>query len=271
MLRIACSTSTSAQRRLIPAIALVLAASVPVLAQNPPPPRTSTADDYSTVDVNLFAGYQHFLVDNRDAARVNSFSGGAIGGFRLTEDFSKYVGLEESFSFAGNNLAVIPFGGTIAANANSHNFTVAVNPMFYFTPRDSKIRPFVTAGPGYTWYDPTPTLDTSVTPIAIPPADPLQHRRGVALIYGAGVKYNMTRNVGLRFDFRALMTQGWEFGLPETPAGTGTFYIPNHSTENALSLTGGVFFRFGHHSDEVLPPPHPAPKPVAHVRVGGVS
>src|ERR1700679_593906 len=141
-------------------LALALASAVPALAQSTPAPQGSSADSYSTFNVDLFLGYQHFLIPNRDAARVNSFDDSIVGGFRLTEDFSKYVGLEQSLTIGANSLAVIPFGLTQAAPANVHNYTVALNPVFNFTPRESKWRPFVTVGPGFTWYEPAAYLDT---------------------------------------------------------------------------------------------------------------
>jgi outer membrane protein OmpA-like peptidoglycan-associated protein len=253
----------------------MLAAAVPALAQNAAAPQGPPPDAYTIYEVNLFLGYQHFLIDNRDAPRDNSFNGGITGGFRITEDFWNYVGFEQSLSIAGNNLAVIPFGLTQSVTANSHNYVVALNPVFYFTPRQSKFRPFVTVGPGYTFYNTAPYLDTAAVAGAIAPADPLIHQRGLGLIYGGGIKYNMTRNVGLRFDVRGLRTQGWEFGLPVAPNGTGSIYIPNHSGENAVAFTGGITFRFGTRSDYVAPIPQPKPpeppKPVANIRIGGVA
>jgi outer membrane protein OmpA-like peptidoglycan-associated protein/opacity protein-like surface antigen len=253
----------------------MLAAASPALPQNAPAPQAPSTDSYSTFNVDLFLGYQHFLIDNRDAARVNSFNDGIVGGFRFTEDVWRYVGIEQSLSIGSNTLAVIPFGLSQAATANTHNYTVALNPVFNFTPRESKLRPFVTVGPGFTWYEPAKYLDTSAVPGSIPPSGQLLGHSGVALIYGGGIKYNFSRNVGLRFDVRGLRTQGREFGLPEAPFGAGTVYIPNHSSENAVAVTGGVTFRFGHRGDYVPPQPQPkppeAPKPVANVQIGGVA
>src|SRR5580700_1294826 len=110
MMHRSCSPSTSAptrKRGVIPAIALVLATTVPAFAQNAPAPAGPLPDSYSPYELNLFMGYQHFFLDNRDAARDQSFNGGITGGFRITEDFWKYAGIEESLSIAGNNLAVI--------------------------------------------------------------------------------------------------------------------------------------------------------------------
>ena len=80
MLPTSSSTSTPTRKRgLLPAIALLLAASVPALAQNALPSQGSSAESYSTFNVDLFLGYQHFLVPDRDAARVNSFNDSIVG------------------------------------------------------------------------------------------------------------------------------------------------------------------------------------------------
>jgi len=260
------------RKRNLAVIAMVaLAAALPAAAQTKTP-SPSSPDDYSIYELEIFGGYQHFLIPNRDSVRVSKLDGGGTTGFRVTEDFWKYIGIEESLTVGFNNLSVYPFGIPQQVTAGERNYTLVFNPMIYFTPRQSKVRPFITVGPGVTWYKTDQNFDTSNVPAAVQQV-PLTSESSAALIYGAGVKYNAWKWVGLRADFRFLRTYGREFGEPEVPTGPGTIYIPAHNSENAWAATGGVYFRFGHRSGYVAPPPPPppAPKPTANIRITGVT
>jgi outer membrane protein OmpA-like peptidoglycan-associated protein/opacity protein-like surface antigen len=261
------------KRNAVAIAALALATAIPTLAQSPPKSSQDSSDQYSIYEVNIFGGYQHFLVDQRDAARVSQINAGGTVGFRLTEDWWKYFGVEESLSVGFNSLSATPLGLTTKVTSGNDNYTLVFNPMIYFTPRTAKIRPFVTAGPGVTWYKVTSQFDTSNAPTAVQQY-PLTSESSASLIYGGGVKINAWRWVGMRFDYRFLRTYGKEFGEPEVPTGTNTIYIPGHPSENAWALTGGIYFRLGHRGGYVPPPPPPPPpppKPVANISIGSVT
>jgi outer membrane protein OmpA-like peptidoglycan-associated protein len=126
-----------------------------------------------------------------------------------------------------------------------------------------------------TWYE-TAQPDLSNMPTAMPPVRPLQNKFGPALVYGAGVKFNLSRHLGVRFDFTAMRTQGRAFGLPGVPYGPGSIYIVPHSSENAYGGTAGVVFRFGHQGQAAPPPPAPPPPPPppppsANITISGVT
>ena len=261
--------SSSHGKRLAVAVTLLLATATSALAQK----TGYTPDEYPIYSVDLFAGWQHFLVDNRDSARTFRIDSGFAFGFRVTEDFWRYVGIEESFMPAFNNLIFYPVGLTGSVSANQRDYTLSISPVIYFTPREAKVRPFVTVGPGYTWYRPATSWATTVTGF-VPPVYPLTDQTGPSLIYGGGVKYNASRRVGLRADFRMLRTGGHEFGVPQFSTGTGSIYVMSHNSENAWSATGGVTFRFGFRGGAAPPPPPPPPPPpapVAHISITGVS
>ncbi|MGC9972695.1 MAG: hypothetical protein ABSE56_19100 [Bryobacteraceae bacterium] len=265
-------------------ITAAIAAAVPALPQTTPSAKSaSLPGEYSTIDVSPFIGYQWFQIYGNQF-RFLKFEPGTVIGFRVTEDHWRYVSVEESFTAGFNDLRLLPYGLTQYVGTFARNYTLAINPVLHFTPRDSKLRPFLTAGMGITWYVPSKGVNTSAVPGAIPPISDLKIRYGPSVNYGGGLKYNATRYIGLRFDLRCLMTQGRHFGLPDFPrGGTGAIFSPRHGTENALALTGGIIFRFGHRGAEVptppataVPPTAPekppqAPKPVADIRISGVS
>ena len=264
------------------AAAAALAAAVPAFPQSTPSAKSaSRPGEYSIFEVNPFAGYQWFQIyADKDSSRVSELEPRPVVGLRVTEDLWKYVGLEQSFTVGFNDLRLRPFGPQMKVDTDARNYTLAINPVLHFRPRQSKVRPFVTAGPGITWYVPDGRPKIGALTGVVPPVSDLQTKYGPALVYGGGVKINATRNFGLRFDVRGLWTQGRYFGLPTYPSVPGALYSPHHGTENALAVTGGFVFRFGHRTEEVLPPPAPAaaapapppaPKPVADIRISGIS
>src|SRR6185436_2177111 len=135
-----------------------------------------------------------------------------------------------------------------------------------------------TLGPVITKYDP----DQSTLKELVP-GDPgfgtkLQAKWGAGLMVGAGVKFQATRRIGLRFDVRGLWTERPHFNLPWTP-GPSSFFIPQGGSELPVQLTAGIIFRFGLRG-QTAPPlptavvkpqpepvkePPPAPKPIPEV------
>jgi outer membrane protein OmpA-like peptidoglycan-associated protein len=261
-------------------ITVAIASAVPALPQTTPSAKSaSLPGEYSIFEVSPFIGYQWFQV-YKHSFRVLKFDSGPVAGVRVTEDLWKYVGLEQSFTAGFNDLRLLPYGLGQYVGTFARNYTLALNPVLHFTPRQEKLRPFVTAGLGITWYVPSKGVNTSAVPGAVAPISDLKIRYGPSVNYGGGIKYNATRYIGLRVEVRGLWTQGRYFALPDYPRGPGAIYSPKHGTENALAVMGGITFRFGHRSDEVFPAPAvaavppptppPAPQPV-DIRIAGVS
>lgn len=238
-----------------------------------PAASTVVPGEYAKYEIGLFGGYQWFQMWNGDDDdRVSKLESGPIVGFRATQDLWNYFGLEESLSAGFNDLLLLPFGLNQYTKTSAMNYTLAVNPIVYFTRRQAKVRPFVTAGPGVTWYVPDDQPD--LIPGAVAPVFDLKTRYGPSLNFGAGLKVNASRRVGLRIDIRDMWTRGPHFGLPTYPTGPGALYSPDLGSQHALQLTGGITFRFGHATDEppAPPPPPPAPpKPAANVQVGAIT
>lgn len=229
---------------LLAGLAIVLAAPVP--AQDTKPrmgPGDALPDKY---ELNAFGGGSFFNSVDKGLG-TQHVSGGAFG-FRVTENFWKYVGLEQGFTFSVNNLKFqSPHAvgqPTYAFGSRLYNWNL--NPLFYFTERGSKIRPFLTVGASALNFNAT---DNAVAQGRLP-----QNARFGAqntgdtllpgLNYGGGVKFHLTDRFGLRIDARGLMSKNPTYKLTDSPA-FGGVYIPNEGLLHGLQTTAGLTWYFG--------------------------
>ena len=242
--------------------------------------RAQDRREYSTWDFTLFGGAQFFDVLRDHPA--HTFADGPIFGVRFNQDFSRYVGLEESLGYGSNNLMLRPFPPSSVGwvGAGVRNYQIAIGPVFHFTPRESRVRPFVTVGAGATWYVPTSEANNQFRSPAYLRygVQDIDMRYGPSGIWGGGVKINASRRVGFRFDVRGMLTQTPHFNLPSDASGPGTLYIPRHGTEHVLQAMAGITFRFGLRSDQPpapppapTPPPPPPPPPKPEIQLGAIT
>jgi opacity protein-like surface antigen/outer membrane protein OmpA-like peptidoglycan-associated protein len=200
---------------------------------------------YSTIDLTPFGGWQWFQVYAGETQRTHKLQDKYIFGGRVDEDFSNYIGLEQAFTWGpANNLLLRPFGQTNYLYFKAHNYQAALSPMVYFNRRTSKVRPYVTAGIGYTWFEPGQTNNEVTTSVGTF-TQPMKGTNYVAHVYGLGLKVNATPRVGFRVDLRGMYTKQANFGLPGTPPGVGYLFVDDPGGESALQLSGGIMFRLG--------------------------
>ena len=216
---------------------------------------------YSTVDAGIFGGGQFFQLYQGQHSRPINYDEGGVFGVVLTQDPWQHFGIEESFSFGRSNLRATVLSDPRVTDYGmaGRNYNLAVTGLFYFTPRESKWRPFLTIGPGVTFY----RVDQD---FAQPPGGPAEHldmKYGPALVYGGGLKYNGWRRVGLRADVRDTYTRSPHYGLPSFSSIPGAVYLPQGGTEHALTATLGLTLHLRIHDAAVAaPPPPPTPAPV---------
>src|SRR5581483_5784732 len=248
------------ERRILASVALAVALAPSAVSQTSQP-AASKSTEYSTLDLTLFGGGQWFQLYQSTRVRQHKFAASGIWGIRFTQDFSRYIGIEESFYNGFNNLLVRPFRDPAIdwLGIGVRNYTFAITPVFHLAPRESKFRPFLAVGPGVTFFN--PTNDTAKSPNG--PAAKLDMKYGPSLVYGVGLKINASRRIGFRIDARDTFTRTPHFGLTDSPnpAVPGLLYITKGGTEHALSATIGVTFRFGLRSEAPPAPPAPPPPP----------
>jgi outer membrane protein W len=259
----------SSFRKPLAAAAVLLTVCSAASAQN-----SSASDPSPRYEIGAFGGAQFWSVWRNNKPATDSLVNGGVGGVRFTWDFARYFGLEAAWSiYAVNNLRLgttQPYPvSTIAYGAR--NASVAAGPVFYFMPRDSKVRVFVTAGPAYMTFWPTKDAkgQAQSPPYAAYGAPFIGGKDGAALMYGAGVKFNFSEHFGMRVDIRDFWTKNPDFNLPSFSSAPGQVLIPTKQTINGLQTTLGIEYRFG--GKVVAPPPPPPPPPPPTLKDASVS
>ena len=246
-----------------PVLALAVAGCLsiprPARAQN----ATSHSDDYfNFIELNGYGGWRDF--EEIEHGLGTKLQSGAVLGGRVTENFWNYVGIEESYGAYSWSflkfLSTTP-NGQILPKFPVRIFNPQANGVVYFTPRNRRIRPFITAGLGAGYYK----LHRNATGAAemLPPSAGFENFNsvwGFLANYGAGLKYQSAPWFGVRVDVRGYAGQQPRFNLPGASVNGGVF-IPSGYPLNGLELTGGITFYLGHRGEKVAPAPAPTPAP----------
>jgi opacity protein-like surface antigen/outer membrane protein OmpA-like peptidoglycan-associated protein len=212
-----------------------------------------------TVELDPFGGISIFGPVNRglDTKHLDGVTFGGRVGVNVTD----YVGLEVMYQQSTNN---VRFLTPVAPGLPTYDFSnrigyLAFNPVFHFTPRGSRIRPYVTVGVGAAQFTPT---DGAKNYARLPTTDAvyrsanLNDNLQVALNYGGGIKIHLTDHFGLRFDGRGFLSRNPTYNLPDAP--TGGIYVPRNDRLNGVQLTAGAIFYLG---KKVVPQPRQEPLP----------
>lgn len=239
-------------------IALLLA-SMTLPAQTTKPKSTSGGDLF---EINLFGGGAFFKRQQQFPHQDQS-NGGVVG-FRVTHNFWNHVSLEGTGMVQGVANTIYRIPGT------DQNYTFGtrqrqfmVNPVFHFTGREARVRPFVTFGFGMDYFGVTDAARSQVGNGVNTPFQQiirLESQWRLAGNYGTGVKAKITDRIGLRFDVRGFLTSHPDFNVP----GAGPVNAIRHTKETPLAsvqTTGGVTFYLGEINNG----------PVCEFRVGSIE
>jgi hypothetical protein len=249
-------------------------------AQTTPKPKSpATQGDVSDalpdlIELDAFGGVSLWGEVNRGLGE--EFVDGGTAGGRVAANFSRWVGLEFSYNFSGNNVRLpTPIApGLPTYNFHQQSHEVSLDPVFNLRPRGSRVQPYVTAGFGYFNFIPTKqALDFATNPVNVAIYQSGNLRRSdlqVAFNYGGGVKFHVSQYFGLRFDVRGvILPKNPTFGLPNASA-TG-IYIPGKNVFDGLQATLGLVFYFGRHVVPFVPPPPPSLGPLNPGEITGAG
>jgi hypothetical protein len=211
------------------------------------------------VELDAFGGVSIFGQVNR-GLDTKQVTGGAWGG-RVGANVSNYVGLELMFEYMVNNEHFLTpiSAGLPTYSFGNRNYLLALNPVFHFTPKGSRVRPYVTVGVGAAQFTPTDAAKR----IARDPAvytvygsQNLNDNLQVALNYGGGIKFHVSDHLGFRLDARGWLSRNPTYNLPNYPV-VG-LYIPRNDKLNGIQITAGVTYYLG---KKFVPQPRQEPLP----------
>jgi flagellar motor protein MotB len=256
--------------RMCAALGLAVAlCSIAPAQETPKPPAGDELPD--KVELNGFGGGSFFRQVDRGLG-TKLVNGGAAG-FRVTENFWKYFGLEQGFTYSVNNVRFLnPNKPGLPNFEFGHRiYQYSFSPVYYFSPRGSKIRPFLAAGFSALNFAPIDSgrgYATNPNNSAFN-AGNLGGMVKPALNYGGGIKIHLTDHFGLRFDIRGLTSGAPTWRLPQTAAAAnGGVYVPRDGELNGVQTTAGLTYYFG--SKYVPPPPVQAPQPLGALNAGSI-
>jgi outer membrane protein OmpA-like peptidoglycan-associated protein len=178
------------------------------------PPKTPEQSIPHEFELNFFGGGSYFRGMD-DSRRTKLVKGGVLGS-QFTVNPWNYVGIETGFNIYGvNNVRFLtPSGGE--KSFGSRVFSMYVNPVFHFTNRLARVRPYVSAGFGANVFYPTREAKREIN--SLPAADVptfagLDTSTKGALNAALGVKWRMndSGSIGMRFDLRGIMSDNPQF------------------------------------------------------------
>ena len=211
-------------------------------------------------ELYLFGGGSFYKALD-DPSRLELVEGGIWGG-SLTSNWGKF-GLEISAASLVNNLRIVPANSSATTSLGARAFQASLDPVFHFTARNSRIRPYVSGGLGWTRFTTTTDARQSIADNPNPALRALSFDVNDELTfnYGGGIKFrlNNSGSFGLRVDMRGTISDQPTYGLPEGPS---TGFTVATGTAYGFQPTAGLNFWFGKGAPPPPPPPTaPAPPP----------
>jgi len=128
-----------------------------------------------------------------------SKSGGLLVGYSY--QFSRWFGAEGNYGYTRNTQNFITLGGPSSLQADFHEVTGAL--VAHIPVNVRGVRPYVLGGGGALVFDPTEKF-------VVTGAE--RQTRG-AFVYGGGANFDITKNFGVRAEYRGLVYKVPDFGL----------------------------------------------------------
>lgn len=155
------------------------------------------------------------------------FVNGGIFGVRLRENLSEHFGLEQSFTFLGNNNAQFP-GALLGTRIRQFYF----NGNLIGYDNESRVRPYFSGGVGVGLFQPTDDAKISSEAIGFTAANSNQFQFN----FGGGLKIKLADHFGLDFSIRDFVGHSPSLGYP---GASDERWLHN------MQLQGGFMLYFG--------------------------
>ena len=157
----------------------------------------------TTWEVGAAGGYGWYhnpMISNPPVSGLAGFPARPVVGVVIGENPYRYLGGEVRwlFHFGGPQLQ----SNGITESARGYTNTITYDFLFHMTRRESKVRPYVSAGVGLNVYTGS-FLDIDQPLAGLALLRPITEVEP-AVSFGAGLKYRLPKRVQLRLDFRTL-------------------------------------------------------------------
>jgi opacity protein-like surface antigen len=148
-----------------------------------------------------FQGTALFTKDaNGDSiSRSATQSGGLLVGYSY--QFNNWAGVEGNYGYTRNTQNYFGSFGQSSIKANTHEFTGSF--VLHIPVHAANIRPYALAGAGALVFDPR-NMDT---------ASGIDRQTKGTFVYGGGFDFTVTRNFGVRAEYRGLVYKTPDFTL----------------------------------------------------------
>jgi opacity protein-like surface antigen/outer membrane protein OmpA-like peptidoglycan-associated protein len=151
-----------------------------------------------------------------------SFVNGGVLGVRVRENLAEHFGLEQSFTFLGNNNVQFP-GALVGTRLRQLYF----NGNLIGYDNESRVRPYFSGGVGVSMFNPEDVPVVSLVQ--------LDNSNEFAYNFGGGLKFKLTDHFGLDFSLRDF--------LHKTPTFDNSY--SERDWIHNLQVQGGLLFMFG--------------------------
>jgi outer membrane immunogenic protein len=125
-------------------------------------------------------------------------SGGFLVGYSY--QLNNWAGVEGNYGYTRNTQNYLTFSGNSGVRADMHEVTGSF--VFHIPARIAHVRPYALAGGGVLIFDPVDNFQAGID----------RQTRGT-FVYGGGVNYDVTRNFGVRAEYRGLVYKAPDFNL----------------------------------------------------------
>ena len=217
----------------IKSILLAATATLTLTAQS-----TDVPNFLKKLEFGVFGGYSGYsLRNNKNKPTGMELEEGGLGGIRLGGTITPHLSLEGAYSYGVNNLNLFPQAGNPAlvpfqSGFGARNHSISLNPVWYFGEADRKLRPYVTAGGGGMWFNPTDKAKSRFAQLG--QLNKLRSSGEPSFNFGGGIKYGLNKITSLRLDARNVWAGNPHFGLFEIPTGPGSYFISKKGWQTGL-------------------------------------
>ena len=235
------------------------------------PPATPEQSVPHKYELNVFGGGS-FMGNTDNSFNTDVIDGGVLGTSFTWNTGDKWA-IEAGLSYYGVNNLSYETATNSRVGLGSRIFQFSVDPVYHFSGRTSRVRPYVSAGLGVNRYYPTRDAAAQVPTIQPPSAAsalaPLDASSKAAFNYGGGIKFRVSDSIGLRFDARGLMSGSPDFHV-----------VPTDGILHGFQPTVGLNFWFGKEPrdreyertitvTQPAPPPPPPPNSISLNQIQG--